>query len=224
MSISRPVGTPLPPSSSVSVSIRIPYVPSTMSLGMRFATSSAGAVYSRIWSMVGHRRRRALRGSGELRKDETGQSQRTVVGERWMVWKCLVLPGVDETDTFFSPSRALIVDDLPTLGYPTRPTTSLDGAGLTVDGEVVEGWGASHEELFEFEDVEHARGIASGGERSGSGSGSSVDGIVLSECLLRDQVVTNSGVRVIIQPITCFLANQRFSILGTFADRAAEAA
>lgn len=33
-----------------------------------------------------------------------------------MVWKCFVLPGVDETETFFAPMSALMVDDLPTLG------------------------------------------------------------------------------------------------------------
>ena len=44
-----------------------------------------------------------------------------------IVWKCFVFPGVDETLTFFSPKRELIVLDLPTLGYPTSPTTSLDG-------------------------------------------------------------------------------------------------
>lgn len=33
-----------------------------------------------------------------------------------MVWKCLVLPGVEETETFFAPTRELIVEDLPTLG------------------------------------------------------------------------------------------------------------
>jgi hypothetical protein len=41
-----------------------------------------------------------------------------------MVWKCLVFPGVDETDTRFSPSKAFIVEDLPTFGYPTKPTIS----------------------------------------------------------------------------------------------------
>ena len=40
---------------------------------------------------------------------------------RWIVWKCLVLPGVDETDTFLAPISALMVEDFPTLGYPTRP-------------------------------------------------------------------------------------------------------
>jgi hypothetical protein len=38
-----------------------------------------------------------------------------------MVWKCLVFPGVEETETFFAPIKALIVEDFPTLGYPTRP-------------------------------------------------------------------------------------------------------
>jgi hypothetical protein len=33
-----------------------------------------------------------------------------------MVWKCFVFPGVADTDTFFSPIKELIVDDLPTLG------------------------------------------------------------------------------------------------------------
>ncbi len=44
-----------------------------------------------------------------------------------MVWKCFVLPGVDDTLTFFSPRRALIVLDFPTFGYPTRPTTAFGG-------------------------------------------------------------------------------------------------
>lgn len=33
-----------------------------------------------------------------------------------MVWKCLVLPGVDDTLTFFSPISELIVLDFPTFG------------------------------------------------------------------------------------------------------------
>lgn len=44
-----------------------------------------------------------------------------------MVWKCFVLPGVDETLTFFSPSNELMVLDFPTLGYPTRPIESFEG-------------------------------------------------------------------------------------------------
>jgi hypothetical protein len=48
--------------------------------------------------------------------------------ESGIVWKCFVFPGVDDTDTFFAPTRELIVDDFPTLGYPTKPTTSEDGA------------------------------------------------------------------------------------------------
>ena len=49
-------------------------------------------------------------------KTRPGQSQRRTSGERRIVWKCLVLPGVAETETFFSPMSALIVEDLPTLG------------------------------------------------------------------------------------------------------------
>ena len=48
--------------------------------------------------------------------------------DKWIVWKCLVFPGVDETLTFFSPRRAFIVLDFPTLGYPTRPTLCFVGA------------------------------------------------------------------------------------------------
>lgn len=67
-------------------------------------------------------------------KTRPGQSQRTMESERWIVWKCLVFPGVDETLTFFSPRREFIVLDLPTLGYPTRPTFNFVG-GLPVASE-----------------------------------------------------------------------------------------
>jgi hypothetical protein len=50
-----------------------------------------------------------------------------MVGDSWIVWKCFVLPGVDETLTFFSPIRELMVLDFPTFGYPTSPTTILGG-------------------------------------------------------------------------------------------------
>ena len=49
-------------------------------------------------------------------KTRPGQSQRITLSERWMVWKCFVFPGVELTDTFFAPIKALIVLDLPTLG------------------------------------------------------------------------------------------------------------
>src|ERR1700733_11653388 len=58
-------------------------------------------------------------------KTRPGQSQSMMDGDRWIVWKCLVFPGVEDTLTFFSPMRALIVLDFPTLGYPTSPTLSL---------------------------------------------------------------------------------------------------
>ena len=40
------------------------------------------------------------------------------------VWKCFVFPGVAETATRLAESKAFIVDDLPTFGYPTSPTVS----------------------------------------------------------------------------------------------------
>ena len=36
-----------------------------------------------------------------------------------ITWKCLVLPGVTDTATFFSFNSALIVELFPTFGYPT---------------------------------------------------------------------------------------------------------
>lgn len=44
-----------------------------------------------------------------------------------MVWKCFVLPGVEETLTFFSPIKELMVLDFPTLGYPTSPIDNFEG-------------------------------------------------------------------------------------------------
>lgn len=63
----------------------------------------------------------------KLGKTRPGQSHRMILSERWSVWKCLVLPGVEETETFLAPIRAFIVEDLPTLGYPTRPICVLRG-------------------------------------------------------------------------------------------------
>lgn len=79
--------------------------------------SSAGAVYSRIWS-IGSTPSQTSSAAlvANCGKTRPGQSQSTVSGLRLIVWKCLVWPGVEETETFFSPSSALIVDDLPTLG------------------------------------------------------------------------------------------------------------
>jgi hypothetical protein len=52
-----------------------------------------------------------------------------ISSDKLSVWKCLVFPGVAETETFFDPSKALMVDDLPTLGYPTSPTINFVGEG-----------------------------------------------------------------------------------------------
>ena len=50
-------------------------------------------------------------------KTRLGQSQRVILDERLIVWKCFVFPDVEETLTFFSPMRAiLMVLDFPTLG------------------------------------------------------------------------------------------------------------
>ena len=48
------------------------------------------------------------------------------------VWKCLVLPGVGATAVFLEPKRALMVEDLPTLGYPVRPTVTRPPSACTV--------------------------------------------------------------------------------------------
>ena len=63
----------------------------------------------------------------KLGKTSPGQSQSITSELRCMVWKCFVLPGVDDTETFFAPMSALIVDDFPTFGYPTRPIVVFRG-------------------------------------------------------------------------------------------------
>ena len=69
-------------------------------------------------------------------KTRPGQSQRIISSLRWRVWKCFVFPGVEETDTFFAPIRAFIVEDFPTFGYPTRPIWVFRGfsGSLSVEG------------------------------------------------------------------------------------------
>ncbi|KAA6416448.1 MAG: hypothetical protein FRX49_03779 [Trebouxia sp. A1-2] len=52
-----------------------------------------------------------------------GQSHRVRSLVMLRVWKCLVLPGVGATAVFLEPKRALIVEDLPTLGYPGHQLT-----------------------------------------------------------------------------------------------------
>lgn len=103
----------------------IAYVPSSTSFWIRLQTRSIGPEYSRIWSMG----RTPSHTSSALvvanwGKTSPGQSHSVIVGVNGSVWKCLVFPGVAETETRFEPSRALMVDDFPTLGYPTRPTMS----------------------------------------------------------------------------------------------------
>lgn len=38
---------------------------------------------------------------------------------RLITWKCFVLPGVADTDTFLYCNKEFIVELLPTFGYPT---------------------------------------------------------------------------------------------------------
>ena len=45
-----------------------------------------------------------------------GQSHTRRSFSMMSVWKCFVLPGVADTTVFFSPSSALMVELLPTLG------------------------------------------------------------------------------------------------------------
>lgn len=54
-----------------------------------------------------------------------GQSHKVSLLDIIRVWKCFVLPGVEVTPVRFSPTNALIVELLPTLGYPTNPTVTL---------------------------------------------------------------------------------------------------
>ena len=84
---------------------------------MRLMTKVAGPVYSLIWSM-GSTPSQIIDALvvANCGKTRPGQSQRVMLDERLIVWKCLVFPGVEETLTFFSPMRALIVLDFPTLG------------------------------------------------------------------------------------------------------------
>uniref|UniRef100_A0A6B0TTU5 Putative secreted protein n=1 Tax=Ixodes ricinus TaxID=34613 RepID=A0A6B0TTU5_IXORI len=59
----------------------------------------------------------------KLGNTRPGQSHSHRPSSSCKVWKCFVLPGVVDTDTFLWLSRALMVELLPTLGYPTSPTT-----------------------------------------------------------------------------------------------------
>jgi hypothetical protein len=52
----------------------------------------------------------------KLGNTRPGQSTRRTFSLSIIVWKCFVFPGVEETETFFEPIKALIVEDFPTLG------------------------------------------------------------------------------------------------------------
>lgn len=119
---------PSPPSSTPCTLIVSPYVASSTSFGSRFVTRLMGPVCSLIWS-IGRTPSQTKSAFVVANWGNTrpGQSQSIMFNDRWMVWKCLVFPGVEDTLTFFSPSNELMVLDFPTFGYPTRPTTSFVG-------------------------------------------------------------------------------------------------
>lgn len=148
-----------------------------MSLGILRATRELGAVYSRIWSIG--RTPSTVKSAvvaANCGKTRPGQSQRSTSGDRRIVWKCFVLPGVAETDTFFSPTKALMVEDLPTLGYPTRPTVKVGASAAqghisfpffaavravrtSVLVSVRLGRRRTHEEVLELEHAQDSRGL-----------------------------------------------------------------
>ena len=81
-------------------------------------TKVTGPVYSLIWSMGGTPSQTIVAlVVANCGKTRPGQSQRVILDERLIVWKCFVFPDVEETLTLFSPMRAiLMVLDFPTLG------------------------------------------------------------------------------------------------------------
>jgi len=84
---------------------------------IRLMTKVTGPVYSFIWSMGSTPSQiKEAFVVANWGKTRPGQSQSVILDERLIVWKCFVFPGVEETLTFFSPMRALIVLDFPTLG------------------------------------------------------------------------------------------------------------
>ncbi len=84
---------------------------------MRKAINSAGYSYCTTLSM-GYSPFRTISAllSETLGKTRPGQSHRVTSSVRRRVWKCLVLPGMLATPTFFLPKTALMTLDLPTLG------------------------------------------------------------------------------------------------------------
>lgn len=84
---------------------------------IRLMTKATGPVYSRIWSMGSTPSQTIVAlVVANCGKTRPGQSQRVILDERLIVWKCFVFPGVEETLTFFSPMRAFMVLDFPTFG------------------------------------------------------------------------------------------------------------
>mmetsp|Transcript_114031 Transcript_114031/g.322838 ORF Transcript_114031/g.322838 Transcript_114031/m.322838 type:complete len:280 (-) Transcript_114031:553-1392(-) len=67
------------------------------------------------------------RGTSRRGKTSPGESQRQVLSSRTTVCSIFVWPGVAFTETVFSPYSALMMEDLPTFGWPTHPSTTCVG-------------------------------------------------------------------------------------------------
>jgi hypothetical protein len=108
---------PSPPSSVPRLRTVNPYADSNTALEILCVTRPTGPRYSLIWSMGSTpSQTNAAFVVANCGKTNPGQSHSNNSGERWMVWKCFVFPGVEDTETFLAPRRELMVDDLPTLG------------------------------------------------------------------------------------------------------------
>mmetsp|Transcript_70135 Transcript_70135/g.198802 ORF Transcript_70135/g.198802 Transcript_70135/m.198802 type:complete len:228 (-) Transcript_70135:114-797(-) len=68
------------------------------------------------------------RGTSSLGKTMPGLSQRHVLSSSTSVCRVFVWPGVDFTLTTLLPTRLLISEDLPTLGWPTMPSMTRPAA------------------------------------------------------------------------------------------------
>mmetsp|Transcript_7634 Transcript_7634/g.18446 ORF Transcript_7634/g.18446 Transcript_7634/m.18446 type:complete len:234 (-) Transcript_7634:761-1462(-) len=98
------------------------YASSKTHRGMRPATSIIGSMWS-LSTLIGRMPPHTISPREATTDGMTnpGQSQSITELDTIIVWKCFVLPGVAVTPTFFAPQSALTVEDLPTLGYPTKP-------------------------------------------------------------------------------------------------------
>src|SRR4051812_2033830 len=74
-------------------------------------------------------RRRLARDDMNVGKTRPGQSHSVSRSDSISVWKCFVFPGVADTATRLAAQRTLIVELLPTFGYPMNPTYARSASG-----------------------------------------------------------------------------------------------